>query len=98
MKKWYKSKSIIINVVAALIASVSMLDAEVLKAIGITNTSAFLSIIGFATTVANIFLRLFADQSQPITIRQVNKRQNWEDVKIKEDNGLDILDVKENQN
>lgn len=85
MKKWYKSKSIMLNLIAALIASISMLDAEVLNAIGITNTSAFLSVIGFITTVGNIFLRIFTDQSQTIITKKSHKKncttENNEDAK-----------------
>ncbi len=68
-KKWYKSKTLMLNLIAATFASLGMLDKSILVAIGITNTEAFLSIVGFITTTGNIYLRLFIDQESQITIK-----------------------------
>lgn len=68
-KKWYKSKTLMLNLIAATFASLGMLDKSILVAIGITNTEAFLSIVGFITTTGNIYLRLFIGQESQITIK-----------------------------
>lgn len=68
-KKWYKSKTLMLNLIASTFASLGLLDKSVLVAIGITNTEAFLSIISFITTTGNIYLRLFIDQESQLTIK-----------------------------
>ena len=58
-----------LNLVAATFASLGMLDKSILVAIGITNTEAFLSIIGFITTTGNIYLRIFQEQDSTLVIK-----------------------------
>ena len=83
MKKWYHSKTIWLNTVAAFFAVLpeilSAVDVNFLTAIGVTNTTKSLSIIGLITTILNIFLRVqSAHPSAPIKTKKRTKKQSNE--------------------
>lgn len=62
MKKWYKSKTIWLNLIAAAIALLGIFDEALLSLLGITNTSKFLAIIGALTTALNILMRVLTSK------------------------------------
>jgi len=62
MKKWYQSKTIWVNVFAALLAIIPMINEEFLSMVGVTNTTKWLAIVGFCTTVFNIINRLLTNK------------------------------------
>lgn len=58
MKKWYQSKTIWLNVIAALVAILGLFNQETLAGLGISTPEKFLTIIGTITTIFNIILRV----------------------------------------
>lgn len=60
MKKWYNSKTIWLNLVSLLIAVTGLINEDLLKSLGITNTTKYLIVIGFVNGVGNMILRLFS--------------------------------------
>lgn len=67
-KKWYLSKTVILNLCAGIIAIIAMLNEETLVKLGFADTKQILQILGAITTVLNIVLRVFST-SLPIIPR-----------------------------
>ncbi len=61
MKKWYQSKTIIVNIIAGILGVIPMIDESFLIAIGITNVAGYLSVIGVITTILNLILRMITN-------------------------------------
>jgi len=61
MKKWYQSKTIIINIIAGILGVIPMIDESFLTALGITNVTGYLSVIGVVTTILNLILRMLTN-------------------------------------
>ena len=57
LKKWYKSRTIIANLVAAVMGMLPMIDLNFLSAIGCADPAKYYAIIGVATTFLNVVLR-----------------------------------------
>tara|TARA_R110000782_G_C14638689_1_gene395339 strand:- start:436 stop:693 length:258 start_codon:yes stop_codon:yes gene_type:complete len=57
MKKWYQSKTIIVNIIAGILGVIPLVDVNFLTAIGIENVTGYLSVLGVTTTVLNLLLR-----------------------------------------
>jgi hypothetical protein len=57
MKKWYQSRTVVMNIIAGLLGVLPLIDNGFLLAIGITNVQGYLSILGVVTTVLNLILR-----------------------------------------
>lgn len=58
MKRWYQSKTIIVNLLAGLLGVIPLINEDILTTIGILDTKGYLSILGLITTVLNLFLRV----------------------------------------
>lgn len=61
MKKWYQSKTIIVNIIAGILGVIPMIDESFLTALGITNVAGYLSVIGVVTTILNLILRMLTN-------------------------------------
>ena len=72
MKKWYQSKTIWLNAIALILSFMPLLDENTLIAIGLTNPTKYLTIIGLLTAFLNVILRLITTQG----ISTVNNNQN----------------------
>ena len=76
MKKWYHSKTIWVNAMGAFAAFLpeilSAIDVNFLKAIGVSDTTKYLSIIWFIITILNIFLRFTT--TAPIKTKKRSKK------------------------
>lgn len=70
MKKWYLSKTIWANLLAALLGILALFDADLLSALGVGDKMKFLSIVGTATTIINILLRVITNQAIDTTKRK----------------------------
>ncbi len=57
-KKWYQSKTIWLNAISAILATIGIFNQDLLIGLGFTNPTKFLAILGSITTVLNIILRL----------------------------------------
>lgn len=57
MKKWYHLRDVWFNILAAIFAALGLIDANLLHAIGIHDTTKWLAIIGFITTLYNVISR-----------------------------------------
>lgn len=58
MKKWYLSKTILLNIVATLLLILPMIDLKFLTDIGVEDTQKYLSIVASITAVLNLILRV----------------------------------------
>lgn len=67
-KKWYLSKTVILNVFAAIIALIAMFNEQTLQQLGFVDTKQILQTLGAITTILNIILRVFST-SLPIFAR-----------------------------
>lgn len=70
MKKWYQSKTIWVNFIAALMAIVPFIDANILTAFGVSDTTRWLVIIGFLTTLFNIANRFLTNKGIDTTAKK----------------------------
>lgn len=57
MKKWYESRIIISNIIAAILGVIPLIDVNLLTAIGVTDVTKYLAIVGTVTTILNVILR-----------------------------------------
>lgn len=58
MKKWYQSKTIWVNIVAAVLGIIPAINADLLTVMGIVDANKYLTVLGAVTTVLNLFLRM----------------------------------------
>lgn len=68
MKKWYKSKTIILNIIALMLGLIPMIDVDFLTAFGVTNVQIYLTVLGFVAGFLNLVLRMIT--TQPITTKK----------------------------
>lgn len=59
IKKAYQSKIVWTNVIASIIALLSILNQDLLISLGLPASDKFLAIIGFITTVLNLLFRIW---------------------------------------
>jgi len=64
-KRWYESKTMIVNLLGATAASLELIDINVLAAFGVTNPIQSMAIIGFVVSIVNMYLRTIS--VKPIT-------------------------------
>lgn len=57
LKKWYHSKTILLNISASLLAILPVFDVSFLTLIGVSDPVRYFGIIGGVTTILNIVLR-----------------------------------------
>ena len=55
-KKWYQSKTVIINVLATVLSVLGFITPELLTTLGL-NPEKFISIVGVITAIINVILR-----------------------------------------
>jgi hypothetical protein len=67
-KKWYKSKTIWVNLIAALLGITPIIDIDFLRLIGVGEPTKYFAIVGAVTTVLNVVLRTITNQ--PIEINK----------------------------
>ncbi|KAA5532642.1 hypothetical protein F0919_17835 [Taibaiella lutea] len=63
MKKWFQSKTIWANLLAAVLAMLALVDSNLLTAIGIEDKTKYLAIVGTVTTAVNILLRVVTNKA-----------------------------------
>lgn len=63
MKKWYQSKTIVVNIIAGLLGIIPSIDMNLLNLFGVGNATQYLAILGLITTIANIVLRSITSES-----------------------------------
>lgn len=75
MKKWYKSKTIIVNIIALILGLIPIIDVNFLMAFGVENVNKYLIIIGAITTFLNLILRMITTTtiSSRKRVRALNK-------------------------
>jgi uncharacterized membrane protein len=57
MKKWYQSKTMWVNIIAAILGIIPIIDNELLTAIGVLDSTRYLAVVGVVTTILNVILR-----------------------------------------
>jgi hypothetical protein len=62
MKKWYESKTIIFNIILAILGFLPMLNEDLLALFGVSNPTRYFKIIGAIVTIGNYFLRFVTDK------------------------------------
>ena len=80
MKNWYKSKTILLNIIATLLLILPMIDVNFLLAIGVKNTTGFLAIVALITTLLNTILRL---TSTKVISTKRRVRNSTSSIKVK---------------
>jgi len=69
LKRWYESKTIILNGLAGLFGALpeilNLFDVHVLTALGVSNPTKYYALIGVLTTMLNIILRTQSDTPTP---------------------------------
>jgi hypothetical protein len=76
MKKWYQSKTVVMNIIAGLLGVLPLIDNGFLLAIGITNVQGYLSILGVITTVLNLILRTMTTTVISTRKRKLASKEN----------------------
>ena len=71
MKKWFKSRTIWVNILGAVAGSLAIVDNNLLVAIGIKDPAKYLTIIGAVVTLSNLYLRTLT--TKPITRKRAKK-------------------------
>jgi len=78
LKKWYHSKTILLNGLAGLIGLLpellSVVDVNLLTLLGVSDPMKYYTLLGAVTTMLNIYLR--AQHSQPSAPIQTKARKN----------------------
>jgi hypothetical protein len=63
---WHLSRTVWVNIIAAITAVLPLFDMNLLTTIGISNSAKWLAIIGVITTVFNVINRIFfPDTAKP---------------------------------
>ena len=55
-KKWYQSKTVIINILASILSILGFITPDLLTSIGL-NPERFMAIVGIITAIINVILR-----------------------------------------
>jgi len=56
-KKWYKSKTMWVNAIGFILASLELIDVNILGVIGVKDPIKAMAIIGLAASLLNLYLR-----------------------------------------